>query len=523
MVQRYVYAIHATLRACEVNIAEPSRHEPLAERRLGNAGVIALLGGAQALVLVAGMARWKIIAILLGPGGVGIAGVIDQTAQLALQIGQLNIPTVSLRFLAIAQEDQGSRGAAWLYRTLLRAVLSTTALVAAVVTGILLLRPGSLGVETTGYVAAVAFALAATPLTAATGLIRNVLATLHRHRAAATTLLMSSLAIAGGSYVGLRIGGLSGAYLAALIVGLLTAGALHRLVVSALPAASTARPGSLLALLQAHPDIVRFSLTLYAVGFTVPLGYWVVRWKVLQSLGPQSAGFLVAALTLATGVRAVFSQASTQYLLPLASRNLPKEVRAAEVARYVRTLSLLLLLAALPLLLFPHEVLLVLYSRQFIAAADVLGVLVLSEVILAIADAYRMLQLGFNDLAGFAATTLTGVTITGIGIWWVVPAFGLRGVALLQLAVGLVVLMQSIIRVRSRHRVRVGWRTFAMEMYVISALAAAALIGRAVPEPGTLHIAAKAAVAALMLTGGWMLVPAQERDASWLRLLTRLR
>ena len=506
-----------------LRIAEPgSAGPPPPDRRLGNAGVIALLGGAQALILVAGMARWKIFALLLGPGGVGIAGVIDQTAQLALQIGSLNIPTISLRFLAISQEDQKQRGSAWLYRTFLRAILSATTVVAAVAAGIILLRPGSLGVEARGSVVAAAFALAATPLTAATSLLRNVLATLHRHRAAAATLLVSSLAIAVGSYIGLRLGGLSGAYVAALIVGLLTAGALHRLVISALPAASHTRPGSLVALLEAHPDIVRFSLTLYAVGFTVPLGYWLVRWKVLQTLGPKEAGFLVASFTLATGVRSVFTQASTQHLLPLASRNLPEAARAADVAKYVRTLCLLLLAAALPLLLFPREVLLLLYSRQFVAATDVLGVLILSEVVFAIADAYRMLQLGFNDLVGYVATTLTGVALVGVGIWWVVPSFGLRGVALLQLLVGLVVLTQSIGRVRSRHGVRVGWRSFSMEIYVIAALAAAALIGRAVPEPRFRLIAAKAVLAVLLLTGGWMLLPVQERDASWRRFLKRL-
>ena len=456
----------------------------------------------------------------MGPGGVGVAGVIDRTAQIALQLGALNIPTIALRFLAIAQEERGAEGFAWLYRTMLRAILSAASIVALVWIVVYVVWPEGLGPDMVVYAAAAAFALAAVPAAAATNLIRNVLATLHRHQAAAATLLVSSVALAAGTFLGIRLAGLSGAYFAALLVGLGTASALHWLVVPTLRRAPTARAGSLVALLKAHPDIVRFSLMLYAVGFAVPLSYGIVQWTVLRGLGLREAGFLAAGYTVASGLRGVFAQASTQYLIPLTSRNIPNQARAAEVAKYIRSLVLLLLVGVLPLLLFPYEVLLALYSRQFVAATDVLGAFILAEIILAISDAYRVLQLGFNDLAGYVLTTSLGVVIVVAGVGLVAPAFGLRGVAVLQLIASVAVLTQSIHRVRSHDGIRIEWRTMVIPVYVIAALSTALMIGRALPEPSSGRIIAKTAIGLALILGAWALLPSNERRTA-LRSLRR--
>jgi O-antigen/teichoic acid export membrane protein len=232
---------------------------------------------------------------------------------------------------------------------------------------------------------------------------------------------------------------------------------------------------------------------------------------VLGTLGLREAGFLAAAYTVASGLRAVFSQASTQYLIPLTSRSGGSEERAAEVAKYIRTLIVLLLAAVLPLVLFPYELVVALYSRKFAVATDVLGIFILSEAILALGDAYRVLQLGFNDLVGFFITTFSGVAIVSIGAWWVIPQFGLRGIALLQVTSSLLVLVQSIDRVRSKHGLRVERRTLVMTLFAIGALAAAVVIGRAFPAPQPARMAAKGAFAISALLVVWRLLPPDER------------
>jgi O-antigen/teichoic acid export membrane protein len=257
---------------------------------------------------------------------------------------------------------------------------------------------------------------------------------------------------------------------------------------------------------------VRFSLTLYAVGFTVPLGYAVLRWTVLGQLGERDAGYLAAAFTVAMGVRTTFAAASTQYLLPRTSRERPKEERAAEVARYIRTLLLLLVLAALPLLLFPRELLVALYSREFVTATDVIGLFILAELVMAIGDAYRVLQLGLDDLVGYFLTTCGAVVVVALNASWVVAAYGLRGAAMLQVVAALAALVWSIGRIRVRHGIALHRRSMLATAYALGALTLAALLGRAAPDSVASAVAAKAAVGVLLAIGAWRMLPSEERD-----------
>ncbi len=462
-------------------------------------------------MLAAGLIRWKIIALVLGPAGVGIAGVIDQAAQVVLQLGTLNIPTAALRFLAIARESRGLDGFGWLFRTLRRVLLLATGVAALVAFAIYLVWPDALGAGMGAYRWAVLLALAAVPATGAINLLRNVLATVDRNQEVAVTLLVSSVLLAAGTAAGLALDGLRGAYLAALLVAVWTVWVLQRRLRPSLQGARGEEAASLGVFLRSQPEVVRFSLTLYAVGFTVPLGYAVLRWNVLGVLGERDAGFLAAAFTIAMGVRATFAAASTQYLLPRTSRDQPPEERAADVARYIRTLLLFLVLAALPLLLYPRELLVTLYSREFIAAVAVIGLFIFGEIVMAIGDAYRVLQLGLDDLVGYFLTTSGAVVLVALNAGWVVSAHGLRGAAMLQVVAALAALAWSIGRIRFRHRIRMDRRTMFATVYALAALAVATLVGRALPESALTNVALKAAIGAILLFGAWWMLPRAER------------
>lgn len=484
---------------------------PTEDRQPNHTRIIALLGGAQAVIVLAGLVRWKLIALFVGPSGVGVAGIIDRSAQIALQVGALHIPTAALRFLAIAREDRDRQRFDWLYRTLMRAVLSASGFVAAGWGVCYLLWPKSFGPGMAIYAGAVLWGLAAVPVTAATNLLRCALATLDRHRAAAATFLASSVLLAAGTYVGLKIAGLTGAYVAAFVVATVTAAALHQLVMRGREGERGAGAGSLAALIKSHPEIVRFSLTLYATGIAMQLGYGIAQWTVLRQLGLRESGFLAASYTVAYGLRGMFVQASTQYLIPFASRTSAKHERAAEVERYVRTLALLLLAGVLPLLLFPYELLVALYSRQFAAASGVLGFFILAEVVMVVADAYRVLLLGADDLRGYFTTAAIGAAIVVVGVGVVAPVYGLGGVALLHLGASVMVLAWSVARAHSRDGVRIDLGATALPVYALAALTVAMLVGRGIAEPSVVRVSLKAALGAAVAFGAWPLVPEAER------------
>ena len=479
---------------------------------LQNARAIALLGVAQALALAAGLLRWKIIALLLGPAGVGIVGLLDQLAQVVLQLGSMSLPTVSLRFLGKAHHD-GTGMFGRLYRGFRLAVLTGGLGAAAVALAIFLLRPTAFGTGLEQFGVPLALALLTVPLTGAANLTRNALATLGRHRDAALAMAVSAVGLALAAFVGVQWGGIPGLYATTLITSVVVALLLDWTVRRASPEIDEGDAVRPLAYLRAQPGVLRYSATLCIVGFTIPLSYTVLRSSVLGTLGPSAAGFLAAALTVATGARTVFTQASSQFLMPRASRDAPKEHRAAEVGSYLRTLVVAMLLAAMPVALFPAEVIRVLFSVKFLPAAIFIGVFVLGELMMAFGDAYRILLLGFDDLRGYLATTIAAPALVMLGASIVVTRYGILGLGVLHVAAALLGLLISQLRLRRAHGTRTPRRVMSLYAMMILLVGVATMLGVTFPESSLVTWTWKAGVGIMLGAVGVGLLPAAERSA----------
>ncbi len=100
-----------------------------------------LIGGASAVNILVGMVRTKFVAILLGPAGVGLAGVYGQIVALASMISGLGIASSGVRQVAEAAGTGDERHVARTVVTLRRAAWATGAL------GMLALAAASLPVS----------------------------------------------------------------------------------------------------------------------------------------------------------------------------------------------------------------------------------------------------------------------------------------------------------------------------------------------------------------------------------------
>ena len=506
-----------TVGATAVQGDEPPRAAEAAPAAAGDMRAIALLGGAQALVLVGGMVRWKIAALYLGPSGVGIAGVIDQIALVVLQIGTLNIPTVALRFLAVARSG-GLAEFGRLYRAFLTVVLSGCAVAAVAAALLFLIRPGILSSELVPYRAVFFVALATVPFTGAFTLLRNAMSTLDRHRTVAYAMVAGTLLTLVASLIGIRVAGLEGLYVAAFIATLTMATALHAGIVRHARIDATGQRGALAAFLE-HPSAMRYAAALYTVGFTVPLGYGMVRSSVLSTLGAEAAGYIAASYTIATGARQSFTQASLQFLTPRASRQAPKDVRAREVGAFLHTLPIAMGVSALPVVLFPHEVLTVLFSSRFTVAVSFLGLFLLAELMMAFGDAYRTLLLGFDDLPGYVATTLAAPCIVMAGVLFVVPRYGIVGAGWLQIGAAVTALGVSVGRLWTRHDTPPDRRALVLFGIMLAMIGGGTVLGQLGPANSMSIRLMKLAAGVILGAGGIWLLPPGER-ASLLRFVT---
>src|SRR5689334_25237166 len=114
--------------------APPAADSPMADSAPGPSfrplQAILALGGIQAFTMLAGLARTKVLAVLLGPAGVGVGSVIDQAVSLVAQLGSLSIPFVGLKFLARAR-DEGAGETRDIYDALVLLLVSTSIIAAA--------------------------------------------------------------------------------------------------------------------------------------------------------------------------------------------------------------------------------------------------------------------------------------------------------------------------------------------------------------------------------------------------------
>jgi PST family polysaccharide transporter len=487
--------------------------------RPAHARVIALLGIVQAMVFLAGLVRWKVVALLLGPSGVGVASVIDQIAQVVLNVGSLSLPVAALRFLSMVGPE---RRDAWarLYRVFLRTILVSSTGIGLVSALILVLRPEAVNPELSVVLPAVVLGLAAVPFAAATLLSKSALATLGKYYLAAVITFLGNVLLVAATYFGIRWDGLTGMYAGSLIVGFGVFLALRLVVGPAARAGSGGAELTLRGLAREHPEIVRFCAGLYVVSFTTAAMYGVTRYAVLAGFGAEAAGFLAAAYAIGTAVRLVFGEASVQYLIPAVSRQAAGPERGREVDLFVRSLALLVVVVGLPAMLFPSEVLTVLYSPRFTQAVSFLGLFILGEAVMVVADAYRAALIGVNDPVGYVGNPLLGHAVVIVGTLVVLPRFGIVGLGVSHVVGSVLVLAANVARLRL-HGIRGSARSAALIGYATLALAGAAVLGRVAPQPAFGVWLWKAGVGAALAGGALLLVPAAERALALARLRPR--
>ena len=436
---------------------------------------IVALGGIQALTMLAGLARTKVLAVLLGPAGVGIASVIDQVVSLIAQLGSLSIPFVGLKFLSRAR-DEGGENTGHIYQALVLLLVIASGVAAAIGTGIAALDPGLFGDGLAPYRIPLIVAVLGVPPFALAPLLRNAMAALERHRESAVAAFLAALLTVAGAAIGVTTGGLVGLYVANAAVLVVTIVGMQWYLGRSLGLglSSMATPYAATRALRSQPGLATFATAMYVLALTSPLAYLYARSRLLSTHGAIEAGLVAAAYGIGVSIRLVLNQANGLYLTPLVNRNTPKAERVAAVAEYLRILIVLVVLSTLVCVLFPAQFLAILYSSKFAAAISIVAVFVLAEAVLLVAGVYQALLIGFDDIGGFLAATVVGQLLTIALARALVVSYGGMGVGLAFLAGNSVILVASAFRLLQKHGAA---KVFAPLFPLIVALGATAASG----------------------------------------------
>jgi O-antigen/teichoic acid export membrane protein len=425
--------------------------------------------------MLAGLARTKVLAVLLGPAGVGVASVVDQVVSLVAQLGSLSIPFVGLKFLARARDSKGEE-TRHIYDALVLVLIVASVTAAAIATGIASAKPTIFGDGLAPYRTALIVALLGVPPFALAPLLRNAMAALEKHRESAIAAFLAAVLTVGGAAVGVQTGGLVGLYAANAVVLIVTIVGMQLYLSRSvgLRLSLRTRAADAVQALRSQPGLTSFAASMYVLALTSPFAYLLARSMLLSTHGAIEAGLVAAAYGIGVSIRLVLNQANGLYLTPLVNRSSPKADRIAAVAEYLRILIVLVVLSTLVFVLFPTQWLALLYSSKFLGAIPLVAVFVLAEAVLLVAGVYQALLIGFDDISGFLVATVAGQLLT-IGLAkWLVESTGGIGVGIAFLAGNSVILVASAFRLLTFHQAR---RVFVPLLPLIVALTVTATAG----------------------------------------------
>ena len=67
--------------------------------------VLLSIGAIQVVIMLVALVRAKVLSVLLGPAGYGVASTIDQTVLSTMQLAHLSLPFTAMKFMARRHSD----------------------------------------------------------------------------------------------------------------------------------------------------------------------------------------------------------------------------------------------------------------------------------------------------------------------------------------------------------------------------------------------------------------------------------
>jgi antigen flippase len=412
--------------------------------------IILTIGTIQALAILVTFVKSKIVAVLLGPEGVGIVSTIDQVVQSAAYLSAFSLPLASVKFLS-RSHSEGDDSFRRCYSSFLKALMILSVAGAVVTVGLAFFKEGLLGPELAKYKTLLVLALLGIPAIVLGGFFSNVFAAARSYKASSLLAFFTNITAATAIAIGVATAGVLGLYIGSALAGLLVVvGALiYARKVLGLPTRSPS--ASILREMRNSPGIVQFSVMLYLGSITYSISLLVARYAVLTNFGAAEAGLLQGALALAIALGMVLTPANGLYLTPIVNRNISKGEKIRHAVEFQRKLLLISCLAAMPLVLFPHTLLTILFSSKFVSVGQLVFPFVVAQCLSQLAGVHQALLIGFDDLKVYAALTIAcHLSMAGLA-WLLVPQYGILGVAIAYLVAALGIFLSTMARLKFKH------------------------------------------------------------------------
>jgi PST family polysaccharide transporter len=431
--------------------------------------IILTIGTIQILAIAVNFIRTKLVAVLAGPEGVGVISTIDQVVQSAAYFSALSLPFASVKFLSKAHSE-GDEAFKRTYTSFLKVLLMLAAAGTVVVTSTVFFRPQLLGQEALKYKALLLVALLGVPTMVLGGFFTQVFAAAQKYKHSSVLTVITGAGLTSASVIGIIAAGVLGLYIGNVIAGtLVTIGVLIYLR-RAFNLPLYNRAASFIAELRRNPNIIPFSFMLYLGALTYSTSFLVVRYAVLKNYGEANAGLLQGAIALSLAIGLVLNPANGLFLTPIMNRNIEKGEKIKAAIEFEKKLAIILSIVSMPVVLFPHLLLVILFSTKFAIASQFVFLFVVSQCISQLAGVHQALLIGFDDLKTYSVITCVGHISLGLLSLLLVPRYGIFGAAVAFITAYSIILISTFIRLRLKHGFSFSWDLIAPISYGLFAL-----------------------------------------------------
>ena len=485
--------------------------------------IILTIGTIQILAIAINFIRTKLVAVLVGPEGVGVISTIDQVVQSAAYFSALSLPFASVKFLSKAHSE-GDESFKRTYASFLKTLMMLSAAGTIVVTSIVFFRPQLLGQEVLKYKVLLLVALFGLPTAVLGGFFTQVFAAAQKYKHSSTLAVITGAALTTASVIGITVAGVLGLYVGNVIAGTLVSVGVLIYLRKAFDLPLYNRAASFIAELKHNPNIIPFSFMLYLGALTYSLSFLAVRYAVLKNYGEANAGLLQAAIALSLAIGLVLNPANGLFLTPIMNRNIEKAEKIKAAIEFEKKLAIILSLISMPVVLFPHLMLTILFSTKFVVASQFVFLFVISQCIAQLAGVHQALLIGFDDLKAYSVMTCAGHISLGLLAWFLVPRFGILGVSIAFITAYSIIFVSTFLRLKLKHSFSFSWDLNSLFSYGLVALLTAGIIAGRYEEWDAAVVIFKVVFHTLFACSFYFFLSKEERGSlfeMWSRVLPR--
>jgi antigen flippase len=433
------------------------------------------IGGLQLATMVVMLARTKILAVFLGPEGVGLMGVVDKLLAVVVQGVSLSLPFAAIRFLPELCHADRAEG----YRTFRAMTLTLAALAfaaAAIGAAVSLLFPAIWGSQFTHYPWLLAAGFLSVPALALSPFVQNAFAGILRHRSSMLFGLGHAGVLALAGLIGAAAGSVAVLYLAYAAMAVAWLGpALHRLTRAIRPAP---RP-PLVGWRDVLPSqrILRFSAAMFLLAVLAPFAALYAHYQVLSRAGVEAAGWMQAAIGISLAVRSVLGAAHPIYLTPQLNKGGTWQERMLWAARFQHLWCILAAVLVPPLLIGADLAIVILYSKSFLPATQYVALFVFAEVLTMQAGIYQGLIVAADRIRFHVTQNMLSQLIFIAVTWLTIPRFGIAGAAFGAIASQSFIFLCTLGYLKLKMGLAPPLRTTSLMFYVLLGIAGLGRLG----------------------------------------------